>query len=196
MLPLPKPYIISDKVDDEFLYPRSKHYPPTESWELGGVALSDPSEPLTKYIWHAWIDKKDIYVKRADLADDTAQVIVSDNRISEVDLTFDQNMRPCISFVANNVAKLYWYNAETESYNITSFGNVKNPRVSLDDKRRFNVADSDIIFAYLRDDKLYCRIQRDRYSKEYELATIDNPKHRLLWRIGMGVKNRFLFYVR
>lgn len=194
MLPSPEPLILEQTATTPFLYPRSKSYPLTESWENGGVALSDPSEELTKYVWKAWTDGNAIYCKRDDL--DTIHTLFYAPNITEIDLTFDQNMRPCFAFVSNGIAKLYWYNTLIANYDVTDFVGVKNPRVSLDDKRRFNVANSDIILAYIKDNQLCYRQQRDRFGIEYVLKTYQVNHQKLLWRIGMGTKNRFLFYVR
>ena len=191
-LPLPEPLLIADGVTTPFIYPRSKNYPLTESWDNGGVALSDPSQDLTKYVWQAWTDSTTIMVKRSDL--DTYQVVLMDSNITEIDLTFDQNMRPCIAYVANGISKLYWYDTFQAKQVIDEYPAIRNPRVSLDDKRRFNVSQSDIIFAYQKGNTLCYRVQRERFTIERVLAT--NTKKRLLWRIGMGRNNRFLFYWR
>lgn len=191
-LPLPEPLLIDGGVTTPFIYPRSKSYPLTESWDNGGVALSDPSQDLTKYVWQAWTDGTTITVKRDDL--DTYHVVLMDSNITEIDLTFDQNMRPCIAYVANGISKLYWYDTQQAKQVIDEYPSITNPRVSLDDKRRFNVANSDIIFAYQKGDQLCYRVQRERFTVERVLAT--NSKRRILWRIGMGRKNRFLFYWR
>ncbi|WP_201595312.1 hypothetical protein [Psychrobacter vallis] len=192
MLPLPEPLLITNTVTTPFLYPRSKSYLPSESWELGGVALSDSSEDLDKYVWRAWTDGSTIKVQRDDL--ETYQVVLMDSNVTDVDLTFDQNMRPCIAYVANGISKLYWYDTQQAMQVITEFPLITSPRVSLDDKRRFNVANSDIIFAYQKGDTLCYRLQRERFTIEHVLAT--NTNMRILWRIGMGTKNRFLFYWR
>ena len=191
-LPLPEPLFMDRGMSTPFLYPRSMNYPLTESWDNGGVALSDPSEELTKYVWKAWTDGTSIKVKREDL--DTHHEVLVDSNITEIDLTFDQNMRPCIAYVANGISKLYWYDTEQGMQVIDEYPDIRNPRVSLDDKRRFNVANSDIIFAYQKGDTLCYRIQRERFTTEHVLAT--NTKKRLLWRIGMGQHNRFLIYWR
>ena len=191
-LPLPEPLLIDDTVTTTFLYPRSKSYLPSESYDLGGVAIGDSSQDLTKYIWQAWTDGTTITVKREDLA--TEYVLITDTGITEVDLTFDQNMRPCIAYVANGISKLYWYDTQQAMQVIDSYPLITSPRVSLDDKRRFNVGNSDIIFAYQKGDTLCYRVQRERFTIERVLAT--NSKRRILWRIGMGRNNRFLFYWR
>lgn len=191
-LPLPEPLVTENTVTTPFIYPRSKSYPLTESWDNGGVALNDPSQDLTKYVWQAWTDGTTITVKRDDL--DTYHVLLMDTNITEVDLTFDQNMRPCIAYVANGISKLYWYDTFQAKQVIDEYPAIRNPRVSLDDKRRFNVSQSDIIFAYQKGDTLCYRVQRERFTVERVLAT--NTKKRILWRIGMGRNNRFLFYWR
>lgn len=191
-LPLPEPLLIDEGVTSLFNYPRSKNYPLTESWDNGGVALSDSSEELTKYVWKAWTDGTTIIVKRDDL--DSYHVVLMDSNITEIDLTFDQNMRPCIAYVANGISKLYWYDTQQAMQVIDEYPDIRNPRVSLDDKRRFNVSNSDIILAYQKGDTLCYRIQRERFTTEHILAT--SPQKRLLWRIGMGQHSRFLFYWR
>ena len=191
-LPLPEPLLIDEGVSSLFNYPRSKNYPLTESWENGGVALSDPSEDLTKYVWKAWTDGTTIKVKRDDL--DVHHVVLMDSNITEIDLTFDQNMRPCIAYVANGISKLYWYDSQQAKQVIDEYPLITNPRVSLDDKRRFNVSNSDIIFTYLKENTLCFRIQRERFTVERVLITYNKSK--LLWRIGMGRNNRFLIYCR
>ena len=195
-LPLPEPLLISNRVTTQFLYPRSKSYPLTESWENGGVALNDSSEELTKYVWQAWTDGTTITVKRDDLATET--VLITDSNITEVDLTFDQNMNPCIAYVANGISKLYWYDSLRGMQVIDEYPLITNPRVSLDDKRRVNVANSDIIFAYIsKDNKVKYRIQRERFSIEHDLV-FDREGFEggiALNAIGMGIDNRFIFSV-
>ena len=173
------------------LSPRSRTYPLTESWEQGGVGLSDTSQGLASHIWRAWTDSKAIYIQRSDLPKDTAKTLLAALNITELDLTFDQNMRPVLAYVSGGIAKLYWYDTVSKSQTITDFPNVQNPRVSLDDKRSFNTANSDVIFAYINNDQLCCRYQRERYGIEHALHQLP-PKTQLV-KIGMGTANRFLF---
>ena len=122
---------------------------------------------------------------------DTAKTLLAAPDITEVDLAFDQNMRPVLAYVSGGIAKLYWYDTVSQSQVITDFPNAKNPRVSLDDKRTFNTANSDVIFAYINNDQLCCRYQRERYGIEHVLHQLP-PKTELV-KIGMGTANRFLF---
>ena len=173
------------------LTPRSRAYPLTESWESGGVGLSDTSQGLDSHTWRAWTDSKAIYIQRSDLPKDTAKTLLAAPNITELDLTFDQSMRPVLTYVSNDIAKLYWYDTVSQSQVITDFPNVQNPRVSLDDKRSFNTANSDVIFAYITNEQLCCRYQRERYGVEHVLHQL--PPNAKLGKIGMGTTNRFLF---
>ena len=173
------------------LAPRSKNYAVTESWESGGVGLSDTIQGLVSHTWRAWTDSKAIYIQRSDLPKDTAKTLLAAPNITELDLTFDQNMRPVLAYVSGGIAKLYWYDTVSQSQTVTEFPNVQNPRVSLDDKRAFNTANSDVIFAYINNDQLCCRYQRERYGIEHVLHQLP-PKTQLV-KIGMGTANRFLF---
>ena len=192
MLPQATDLAIVESTDnDSLLSPRSRAYPLTESWESGGVGLSDTSQGLVSHIWRAWTDSKDIYIQRSDLPKDTTKTLLAASNITELDLTFDQNMRPVLTYVSGGIAKLYWYDTVSQSQTITDFPNVQNPRVSLDDKRAFNTANSDVIFAYINNDQLCCRYQRERYGIEHALHQLP-PKTQLV-KIGMGTANRFLF---
>lgn len=177
--------------NSSLLFPRSRAYALTESWEQGGVGLSDTSQGLVSHIWRAWTDSKAIYIQRSDLPKDTTKTLLAASNITELDLTFDQNMRPVLTYVSGGIAKLYWYDTVSQSQTITDFPNVQNPRVSLDDKRAFNTANSDVIFAYINNDQLCCRYQRERYGIEHVLHQLP-PKTELV-KIGMGAANRFLF---
>ena len=184
---------ISESEGGEFLYPRSKRYSVMQSWDRGSVAISDTSEGIGSYIWESWTDGDTIYIKREGA---TAIKVVTDPLITEIDLTFDQNMRPCIVYVSSGVSKMFWYDTALEKQTTTTYPDIRNPRVSLDDKRTVNTTESNIIFSYVRDNNLYYRLQRDRYSVEYLIVDEsfrDKDLPLSLNKIGMGVGGRFLF---
>lgn len=178
----------------KFLPPRNKTASATECWEIGGIALSDTSEPF-KYYWYGYVKGKAIYLHRSGA--DPVTVLAFAGSVTEMSFTFDQNMRPTIAYVENGVAKLYWYDASVAKNVLTLYPNITNPRLSLDDKRKFNIGNSDIIFAYVIDHNRLCyRLQRERYGAEHVLLTDttksdDEPLE--LFTIGMSADNRFLF---
>ena len=106
MLPQAEGLATVESTDNGILLaPRNKDYALTESWELGGVGLSDTSQGLVSHTWRAWTDSKAIYIQRSDLPKDTAKTLLAAPDITEVDLTFDQNMRPVLAYVSGGIAK-------------------------------------------------------------------------------------------
>lgn len=174
--------------------PKSEKRNPKISYELGGVGFSDPSEPF-KYKWKAYVEGKRIMAQREGL--EPQKVMDVEGRVNEVSLTFDQNMRPTLAYVEEGVSKLYWYDTAIQDMRVSIF-DVKNPRISLDDTRKFNIADSDIIFGYVsKDNEVKYRLQRERFSIEHDLE-FDKGGFEgglVLNDIGMGVDNRFVFSI-
>lgn len=146
-----------------------------QDWELGGVGLNDPSQGLMVKVWHCLLEiDRDtgvgsVYVEAPGWPKD---FLFSGAGISEVAMAFDQNMNPFIAYMQGADAKIYWYDpTATAMVHTTLPAGSYDLRCSLDDKRQFNVGDSDIILSYIRAGTLYMRYQRDRYAVEYTLKT-------------------------
>lgn len=89
--------------------------------------------------------------------------------IREVSLAFDQNANPYFAFVSESgVPYLRWYDLVEGSMVTTQLdSDVITPRITLDDARQFNVGNSDVILAYIREGVIRYRRQRDRFGVEY-----------------------------
>lgn len=149
-------------------------------YEDGGIALNDPSEGFFYQVWTCTIDEgRDIVVSAPSVAD---TIVYTGSRISEVSLTFDQNMRVAVAFIEDGLMKLLWYDTTIAAEVVTTFTG-KNPRVLLDDKRDYFLADSDILLFYVKNRQLYMRAQRDRFMIEYMLHF---PIDGRLRTVGMG----------
>lgn len=160
-------------------------------YEDGGIAIQDPSKGLMYQIWRARVLGNDLVL---DAPSVEPVAIYSGEDITEVSLAFDQNMRPTVAFVEAGEAKLLWYDSAVPGQVITTLASdVQDPRVSLDDKRQSQLAVSDIILGYLRDGKLYCRQQRDRFQIE---RLLDEGPHVGLIKIGMNRGLRLQFWMR
>lgn len=191
---LPNNKLSDEVVEDTFIGGRALTVTNGQDYESGGIALSDPTQGLNYQVWSARIseDFKDIVVS-ADTVSDT--VLYSGNDISEVSLSFDQNMRPVLAFVEGGITKLRWFDTTVQQQVVTSYGaDHITPRVSLDDKRLTQSSNSDVIFAYLRNGNLYYRQQRDRYLTEYLLA--ENVGASGIVKFGMGRNWRLHFLMR
>lgn len=139
---------------------------PTESWEMGGRDLSDPSGGLIYQMWHGVLEDGTVYL---DAPEVPKQPILSVLGMTQMDFSFDQNMKPCVCYTANNHCFFWWYNAVSLSYETLDLGaDAITPVVLLDDKREALTSGSDIIVFYLRNGRMYYREQRDRYMIEYD----------------------------
>ena len=187
---IPANRLSTTTLSSDLLPPRDIPYQPLSNYELGGVALSDPSQGLLLKPWQGQVIGNDI-VLSADAVAPT--VIVSDVGITEMHFTFDQNMRPFVCWVADGQAKFYWFDSTIEDYTTTIMDPaVVTPRCTLDDKRLLQSGASDIILSYVRANALYFRMQRDRYLVEYPLLADVKG----LVQVGMGRNNRLQFIIR
>lgn len=152
-------------------------------YELGGVALQDPTQGLRVQNWMAYLSGNTIYC--VPEAGGTPTAILSDSGITELSLSFSQNMDVHLAYVAAGVTKLYWYDSNLPGQTTTVFAGADSPFLCLDDKRPEQGANSDILFFYTRAGKLYYRQQRERFQTERELATLPPGLTRIV-NLGMG----------
>lgn len=154
-------------------------------YEEGGIALDDPSEGLQGYIWRARLVGNDIMLGKSPYTVET--IVLTDTGITELSLSFDQNMRPTIAYVAGGQAKLYWYDSVPEMQVTTNLAaDVLSPFLGLDDKRSpaTVLTTNDTLLFYIRGTSLYYRQQRDRYATERLLKTYPDNNIRI-GRVGI-----------
>lgn len=161
-------------------------------YEWGGVKLRDTSQGLQKYQW-----RSDYIGDRIVLYSGVAAgvPVVQSAGIIHHSFAFDQNMNPCVVYNKAGVTYYYWYDPVEGKQTTMAFDvYMEYPQVSLDDHRQHQLGNSDIILSYIRDGKLYYRLQRERYLQEHFLE--DTPDHKLM-QIGMTKNLRFRWrYVR
>lgn len=190
---LPDSVLSTTVVAGNYLFPDNSSTTKLVDYELGGVALRDPSQGSQVKVWTAnlYIDGSDIgsvYIGAADVPE-TLQF--SGYGITEISLAFDQNMNPFVAFVQSGAARYWWFDPVE---NAQVFGELPPgtgaPKATLDDKRANEQSVSDIIMAYVRAGSLYFRMQRDRYEVEYLLATGVTGQ---VLKVGMTDRNRLQF---
>lgn len=164
-----------------FLHPDGLVVSPTQDYELGGVALNDPSQGLQVQTWTCFVDGDNIMIQAGD---DTAEVLFTASGVDEVALAFDQNMRPTVAYRQAGVCKLRWFDTSVGQLVTDDFPNIDNIRLCLDDKRPTQEQANDVLMFYVRNNNLYFRQQRDRFEIE-RLLREDLPDGRLL-RVGMN----------
>lgn len=165
-------------------------------YELGGVAVSDPSAGLMVKTWRAWTDGVDAWCAPNDTLSPTTHLVTGID-ITEVSLCFDQNMRPTLAFVDADVTKLYWYDSLAAAHVVTSYPGVRSPMVCMDDKREEAISGgwSDDLFFYIKGGDLCYRQQRERFTVERVLGSGVAASSRIV-HVGMGTNNRLQIWVR
>jgi len=158
-------------------------------YEDGGIALSDSSQGLLYQVWTARVEGGQVYLSAEEVPEDV--YYQGGENITEVSLTFDQNMRVTMAIVEGGEPYLIWFNSQVGTEVKTHYPGIKNPRVILDDKRKWQSSTSDVLFFYIKqsDGTLCMRQQRDRYEVEYVLAT----GLKELYNVGFSSSLRILF---
>lgn len=187
--------ISTPSVPSSFINPVKQPNQLLVGYELGGVTLQDPSQGLMVQMWTLQYSEGSFYVTAPNQPGWIE--LFSDSGVTECDLAFDQNMFPFVVYLANGIMKFFWFNPSTSEFEIVSVGaGYRTPRCTLDDKRPFDVGNSDIHLSYinLSLSALCDRVQRDRYAIEYNLAPLPptcylnavnfNEGTRLQWSIG------------
>lgn len=169
---IPEPRLSSAPVIGTMLYPDNLVTSATRDYEMGGIALSDPSRGLQYQPWEFWlVPPNEVRCKPLNDSGDGIPLIATSGEITSISGTFDRNMRPCVAYTEQGTAKLWWYDSVPAMMVVTAFPGATQPRVAHDDKRDGSAATSDIILAYVMDGVLYTREQRDRFELEYLTAT-------------------------
>lgn len=179
-------------ISSEFMPPDDGVTGPLIDYERGGIALNDPSQGLNVINWSCYVaaNNQDVMVK----PEGGSEILVfTQPGIERLSFAFDQNMRATVAYQIGANCYLRWYDSAIPGFTTTTFANVRDPRLSLDDKRPTQVAlNSDIIFAYIRGEFLCYRQQRDRFLTEYVLRGFVQPNVHLR-NIGMGENLRMQF---
>lgn len=161
---------------------------PIVDYEDGGVAINDNSRGNSYQIWTALLIRNQVLVS----APNTPEFVMYEGEgLTEISLTFDQNMRPVLSMMQNGVARFLWYDPQVAVQVLTDLpsGSI-SPKVILDDKRATQAQNCDVILGYVRGGGLYYRQQRDRFQIERLLT--DGVTTKLL-RIGFSDQLRLQF---
>lgn len=186
---IPEYRLSTTAAPDDFLGARNNPLiGPILDYEDGGIGIQDPSAGLLVQVWTGRVSQNAVLLSAPNTPEFTW---LTGESISEFSFTFDQNMKPTVSYIDAGIAKLNWFDLVDNVQKTTTFGaEYRHPRVALDDKHPLASGTSDVIFAYVRSGSLYFRAQRDRYAIEYFLKA---DVIETLRKIGMNTRGRFQF---
>lgn len=166
-------------------------------YERGGLEINDPSQGVDLFNWVCTYDGASV-MAWPEGQESNARVFFNRAGVTGLTFAFDHNMRPTVAFTTQDGAMyLWWYDTIAAAHVFSApFAGCKNPRLTLDDKRKIAQTDSDVIFAYLKANgskyDLCYRQQRDRYTIERTLRTGFNQRT-VLKNVYMGKNWRLNF---
>lgn len=189
---LPNDELASLQMFSEWQY----YYPMTDdlniAYAMGGVDITDVSQGLRVVLWTLQYITGELYLGK--VGDTLTSVASVGSDVVKVALAFDQNMRPCYAWqLDTDECVLRFFDNTVGDYTEVTFEEARSPCLTLDDSRPYANSHSDVILAYLKDDQLCYRQQRDRFLIEYVLEDV-SKKH--LVRIGLNKQNRLQFMLK
>lgn len=157
-------------------------------FELGGVGLQDVSGGLNSKEWSCYYSDNQIIL---DDGNGFTQTVITLSGITQLSFCFSISMIYYIAYTTELGCFLYWYDTTTNAYSTLKLPDgTSNPQLSLDERRYFNLSNSDVILSYTNGEQLICRNQRDRFGVEYLLSESFSGK---LVQTGMAKNGRFCF---
>lgn len=157
-------------------------------YEDGPIHLQDPSAGAQFQIWRIRYVNDTIYLGAPNTPE---HPIFVKRCLTTVNLAFDQNGRYVLIYLFNSELHIYWYDTTVARYaDIILDTGVTSARITLDDKRKWQLANSQLILGYTKNNNLYLRQQSDRFMVAYLMQRdIGGP----LLRIGLTRHYRFQF---
>lgn len=150
----------------------------------GGIALYDGSLGRRVRYWTVNYDGTDINVSPTG---ESSVFSLAQAEVDTVSMGFTGNMSPVLGWQSNTTSTIYFYNID--DFTTLSVTNTTSCLVFLDDPRDFNNVDSDVMFAYTKNNVLYYRQQRENYAVERTIGSTSN----LLKKAGLNIGNRLQF---
>ena len=157
-------------------------------FELGGIALQDVSSGLSVKDWSCYYLDNQIIL---DDGEGFTKSVLTIEGVTQLSFCFSISMIYYIAYTNQDGCFLYWYDTTINDYSTLKLPDgTENPQLSLDERRSFNLNNSDVILSYTNGNSLICRNQRDRFGTEYVLS--NETKGKLL-QSGIAKNGRFCF---
>ena len=193
---MPQNTLSTESKPRQFVGARSLAITRILDYEDAGRAINDASQGLLYQRWRARLFEQGTAdsVVVLDAPEVAPFELVRLPGITEISISFDQQMRPTLAYVQSGVSYLRWFDTVPGQYVTTTLGaDIITPRVTMDDKRLTGsngYQSNDVILAYIRAGNLYYRQQRDRFTIERLLKVGVKP----LIKIGMsrGLRLQFM----
>ena len=169
-----------------FQEPVNQRSEPLIDYEMGGVALQDPSVGLQEKLWTLRSDGHAVTVEAEGVA--PVQLFARTGLVQRVSLAFDQQMVPHVAFVEDGVTWLWWWDNLAGAMTYTQIPGARSPCLGLDVKEAGDLASGDVTLAYMKGASVCIRKQRDRFAVEEVKGTASGMD---LVSMGRNVGGRY-----
>ena len=164
-------------------------------YEIGGIALQDPSRGLKYQAWKGYWNPVDstAYLQPLDESAPPVSIFTETGDIEDFSFTFDQNMRwAAVTRKSDDTVQFRWYDSVPEAYVTTTYTGITSVKLALDDHRSFQVQGgvSDIILTYISSNLVCWRIQRDRFLTQYVHPNLVLAANMQITHFGLSNKLR------
>lgn len=157
-------------------------------YERGPVALADSSQGVDYQLWRGRLVGDTVYLTSPTTPETPVFTV---RGIRQISLGFDQNGRPLVAYMIDDVLWMYWYSTVEQQFIHSAFeSGVRDVRVLLPDRRKFQLESSEVGVYYTQADRLVWRRQLDRYTIPYVL--LEGIGGRLM-KVGMNAHYRLQF---
>jgi hypothetical protein len=154
-------------------------------YEWGGVDLADTSQGLQVKIWTCKYVDNQIIINDGLIS----HTVLNVENVTALSFSFDLSMRPIVTYLANEHCYLWWYDTAVSKQITSNLGTgITFPQLALDEHREVKSSNADVIFSYIKNNKAYMLLQRERFLVEHEITAAKR-----LVQIGMMTNQRFGF---
>lgn len=158
---------------------------------LGPLFLNNSQGSLLAAYWNVNQENSDVILRKGVNGVWAEPVVLfqESDFIKDLALTFDQLGRPLVFYRTENLdLKFYWYDPVLQQNAIADLGQGYDPVACFDFPQDTGQAFTDMLVFYVRANRIYMRVQRDRFAIEYDTG-VEHPGLRLE-SAGFRVDNR------
>ena len=170
-----------------YLYPDNLLDYDLIKYERGGIAVGDGTQGINGWTWTSQYEPLTGDVRLLNIETGISYLVFTLLGIFVLDFAFDSNMRPVVVYELEDGSAYYrWFDPTINNYTTTTLpAGTLTPRCCHDDKRSIGQSQnySDVLIFYVLDNKVYNRIQRERYLQSHQVATLTPGA--TLKRVGM-----------
>lgn len=170
---LPADLFWSDRIDIgsyfTFGFTRPRLPSAVSSFSLGPLELNQSFGSLVTRYWLVTQEETSVVISKAEGNQWVDPVVLFEelSPIINLALTFDQLGRPLVFYnILSTELKLYWFNPVSGANEVKSLGAGFDPVAQFTYPFNTNLAYTDMHVYYVKDNRIYQRIQRERFDVE------------------------------